>query len=96
MHAEKRLQILKDHDLTDQQDFIFVEITVADPSEFATELNVKGHVRHQQYRVLTVQSATVPNASPRSCCTSETKPADNHTSTSSGPKATRPSTSSAS
>ena len=28
-YAEKRLQIMKDHDLTDEQDFIFVEITVA-------------------------------------------------------------------
>jgi len=34
-YAEKRLQIMKDHDLTDAQDFIFVEITVKDPSEFA-------------------------------------------------------------
>ena len=61
-YAEKRLQIMKDHDLTDEQDFIFVEITVRDPSEFATSLDVHGEVRHHQYRVLTVESATVPNA----------------------------------
>ena len=61
-YAEKRLQILKDHDLTDTQDFIFVEITVKDPSEFATSLDVHGEVKHRQYRVLTVESATVPNA----------------------------------
>ena len=61
-YAEKRQQILKDHDLTDQQDFIFVEITVADPSEFATRLDVHGLVMHEQHRVLTIESATVPNA----------------------------------
>ena len=52
----------EDHDLTDDQDFIFVEITVADPSEFATRLDVHGVVHAQKYRVLTLESATVPNA----------------------------------
>jgi hypothetical protein len=61
-YAEKRLQIMEDHDLTDAQDFIFVEITVKDPSEFATSLDVHGAVKHGQYRVLTVESAAVPNA----------------------------------
>ena len=61
-YAEKRLQILRDHDLTDQQDFIFVEITVEDPSDFATRLDVHGQVKHHHYRVMTVQSSTVPNA----------------------------------
>ena len=61
-YAEKRRQILKDHDLTEEQDFVFVEITVADPSEFATRLDVHGLVMHGQYRVLTLESATVPNA----------------------------------
>jgi hypothetical protein len=61
-YSEKRLQIMKDHDLTDEQDFIFVEITVKDPSEFATQLNVHGEVKHGRYRVLTVESSTVPNA----------------------------------
>jgi hypothetical protein len=61
-YAEKRLQILADHDLTDDQDFIFVEITVADPSEFTTRLDVHGLVMHRQHRLLTIESATVPNA----------------------------------
>jgi hypothetical protein len=59
---EKRRQTMSDHDLTEQQDFIFVEITVADPSEFATSLDIHGHVMHKQHRVLTFESATVPNA----------------------------------
>jgi hypothetical protein len=61
-YAEKRQQILKDHDLTDEQGLIFVEITVADPSEFATRLDVHGLVMHQEHRVLTIESSTVPNA----------------------------------
>ena len=61
-YSEKRLQIIRDHDLTDAQDFIFVEITVKDPSEFATRLEVNGEVLHHRYRVLTLESATVPNA----------------------------------
>ena len=61
-YADKRRQVLRDHDLTEDQDFIFVEITVADPSEFASQLDVHGVVMHQKYRVLTFESATVPNA----------------------------------
>ncbi len=61
-YAEKRLQIMRDHDLTDEQDFIFVEITVTDPSDFATRLDVHGQVEHRHYRVLTMESSTVPNA----------------------------------
>jgi hypothetical protein len=61
-YREKRAQVMKDHDLTEAQDFIFVEITVQDPSEFATVLDVNGHVAHQRHRVLKMESATVPNA----------------------------------
>jgi hypothetical protein len=61
-YVEKRRQVMEDHDLTDEQDFIFVEITVADPSEFATRLDVHGESMHGRFRVLTVESATVPNA----------------------------------
>src|SRR5829696_5886265 len=61
-YREKRAQVMNDHDLTDAQDFVFVEITVKDPSEFATVLDVEGHVAHQRHRVLKIESATVPNA----------------------------------
>jgi hypothetical protein len=61
-YREKRAQVMKDHDLTEAQDFIFVEITVQDPSEFATVLDVKGHVAHHHHRVLKMESTTVPNA----------------------------------
>ena len=96
-YLEKRRQILRDHDLTDDQDFIFVEVTVADPSEFATKLDVHGHVVHKKYRVLTLQSATVPNALAALLLhVRDADQVDSRTSTSNGPKGTRSSTCSAS
>ena len=41
---------------------IFVEVTVHDASDFENRLEVHGHVMHGRYRVLTFDSATVPNA----------------------------------
>jgi hypothetical protein len=41
---------------------IFVEVTLTDPSEFASRLDVCGEVQHSRYRVLTFSSSTVPNA----------------------------------
>ena len=72
-----------------EQDFIFVEITVTDPSEFATRLDVHGEVKHGHYRVLTLESRRSRTRSPLCCSTSATRPASVPTSTSSGPRATR-------
>ncbi|CAL9639595.1 amino acid transporter [Streptomyces sp. enrichment culture] len=55
-------QIRDDNDLTDQDDFVFVEVTVTDPSEFEAGLVVRGEVMHGRYRVLTLESSSVPNA----------------------------------
>jgi hypothetical protein len=52
---------IRDNDLTDPNDVIFVEVTLTDPSEFASRLEVTGEARHDRYRVLTF-SSTVPNA----------------------------------
>ena len=41
---------------------IFVEVTLTDPSEFASRLDVRGEVQHERYRVLTLSSSSVPNA----------------------------------
>ena len=43
-------------------DVLFVEVTIRDPSDFETALDVHGEHMHGRYRVLTLQSATVPNA----------------------------------
>jgi hypothetical protein len=61
-YREKLQQICEDHDFPESEDPLFVEVTIRDPSEFETELNVRGEVLHGRYRVLTLESATVPNA----------------------------------
>jgi hypothetical protein len=61
-YEEKLRQIRTDHDLPPHAEVLFVEVTVGDPSDFETSLDVRGELRHGRYRVLTVRSATVPNA----------------------------------
>jgi hypothetical protein len=61
-YREKLQQIQTDHDVPPDADMLFVEVTVADPSDFETTLDVHGELRHGRYRVLTLDSATVPNA----------------------------------
>jgi hypothetical protein len=60
-YREKLWQIRADHDLPDE-DVVFVEVTVGDPSDFESALDVRGEVVHDRYRVLTMRSATVANA----------------------------------
>ncbi|MGZ4429891.1 MAG: amino acid transporter [Nocardioidaceae bacterium] len=60
-YSEKLRQIKADNDLPDEE-IVFVEVTVVDPSEFEGVLDVHGEIAHGQYRVLTVQSSSVPNA----------------------------------
>ncbi|TKA10156.1 APC family permease [Actinacidiphila oryziradicis] len=61
-YRDKLQQIRADHDLPADEDFVFVEITVRDPSDFESELRVRGEVLHGRYRVLAVESSTIPNA----------------------------------
>ncbi|MET9255064.1 amino acid transporter [Streptomyces sp. NPDC003717] len=61
-YRQKTEQIRADNDLSEQEDFVFVEVTVTDPSEFEAELKVRGEVLHGRYRVLTLESASIPNA----------------------------------
>ena len=56
----KLRQIRADHDLPEAADVIFVEVTVADPSDFESRLEVHGTVMHGTHRVLTVTSSSVP------------------------------------
>jgi hypothetical protein len=51
----------REHEFPDD-DVIFVEVTVADPSDFESGLDVHGEIMHGRYRVLTVTSSSVPNA----------------------------------
>ncbi|MFD3998743.1 amino acid transporter [Streptomyces sp. NPDC058548] len=61
-YRDKIEQIRADNDLPTTEDFIFVEVTVTDPSEFEAGLTVRGEVLHDRFRVLTVESSSVPNA----------------------------------
>ncbi|MET8132082.1 amino acid transporter [Streptomyces sp. NPDC005251] len=61
-YREKIEQIRADHDLPAQEDFVFLEVTVGDPSEFESVMTVRGEVLHGRYRVLTLESASIPNA----------------------------------
>jgi hypothetical protein len=61
-YSDKLRQVSRDNDLTDPNDVIFVDVTVTDPSEFAGQLDVKGEVQHDRYRVITFSSSSVPNA----------------------------------
>jgi hypothetical protein len=61
-YSDKLRQVSRDNDLTDANDVIFIEITVTDPSEFASDLQVTGETQHGRYRVLTLTSSTVPNS----------------------------------
>ncbi|SEQ13441.1 amino acid transporter [Microlunatus flavus] len=60
-YSEKLRQVTRDNDLPDS-DVIFVEITITDPSDFSSRLDVVGEVRCGRYRVLRLSGPTVPNA----------------------------------
>jgi hypothetical protein len=61
-YHEKIEQIRADNEFAPQDDFVFVEVTVGDPSEFEAGLTVRGEVLHNRYRVLTLESSSIPNA----------------------------------
>ncbi|UFR05787.1 amino acid transporter [Streptomyces sp. Go40/10] len=61
-YRDKIEQIRADNDMPEQEDFVFAEVTVTDPSEFEAGLTVRGEVLHGRYRVLTLESASIPNA----------------------------------
>ncbi|WP_405522156.1 amino acid transporter [Streptomyces canus] len=60
-YRDKIEQIREDNDIPGE-DFVFVEVTVLDPSEFEASLSVRGEVLHDRYRVLTLESSSIPNA----------------------------------
>jgi hypothetical protein len=61
-YSDKIAQILADNDMADDRDVLFVEVTVTDASDFETELHVHGEVMHHRYRVLRLESSSVPSA----------------------------------
>ncbi len=61
-YRDKIHQIRRDNDIPAEDDLVFVEVTVLDPSDFEAELTVHGEVMHDRYRVLSLESSSVPNA----------------------------------
>ncbi|AJC61029.1 amino acid transporter [Streptomyces sp. 769] len=61
-YRDKAQQIRADNDIPPEDDLVFVEVTIRDPSEFESALHVHGHVMHDRYRVLCLESSTVSNA----------------------------------
>ncbi|MEV5516609.1 amino acid transporter [Streptomyces flaveolus] len=61
-YRDKTEQIRADNEIPSHEDFVFVEVTVTDPSEFEAGLTVRGEVMHDRYRVLTLESSSVSNA----------------------------------
>ena len=60
-YLDKLRQTQADNDLPDE-DMIFVEVTLTDPSDFETALDVRGEIAHERYRVLRMESSSVANA----------------------------------
>ncbi|MFF1558475.1 amino acid transporter [Streptomyces sp. NPDC058279] len=61
-YRDKTAQIHEDNDIPPGDDITFVEVTVLDASEFESVLRVRGEVLHDRYRVLTLESSSIPNA----------------------------------
>ncbi|MEU1802848.1 amino acid transporter [Streptomyces sp. NPDC019937] len=61
-YRDKILQIRADNDIPDEEDLVFVEVTVRDPSDFESALRVHGEVLHGRYRVLTLDGSSIPNS----------------------------------
>ncbi|GAC1380492.1 MAG: APC family permease [Marmoricola sp.] len=61
-YRDKVHQIMKDNDIPNAGDLIFVEVSLGDPSDFEAKLEVHGEIRHDLYRVLSVRAPSVPNA----------------------------------
>ncbi len=61
-YDDKLRQLRADQELPEGCDVVFVEVTVSDPSDFETRLDVHGEVMDGRHRVLTVESSSVPSA----------------------------------
>jgi hypothetical protein len=61
-YRQKIHQIVDDNDLPNASDIIFIEVTVTDPSDFESVLEVHAQVMHGEFRVITLGSPSVPNA----------------------------------
>nr|WP_207891426.1 amino acid transporter [Nocardioides jejuensis] len=61
-YVAKMRQIVSDNDIQHPGDIVFLEVTVKDYSDFESRIEVHGEALHDEFRVLTVEASTVPNA----------------------------------
>ncbi|MEV8100374.1 amino acid transporter, partial [Kitasatospora sp. NPDC085879] len=61
-YRDKATQIRTDNGIPPEDDLVFVEVTVRDPSDFEAELRVRGEVLHDRYRLLSLEHSSIPNA----------------------------------
>jgi hypothetical protein len=61
-YRDKIEQIRSDNDIPAEEDLIFVEVTVRDPSDFESAVRVRGEVLHGRYRILTLDGSSIPNS----------------------------------
>ncbi|MEU1396231.1 amino acid transporter [Micromonospora zamorensis] len=61
-YRAKLAQTMADNDFPDDSDVIFVEVHVTDPSDFETELLVRGSMADDRFPVLSLASSSVPTA----------------------------------
>jgi hypothetical protein len=61
-YRDKLRQMRADNDIPPEDDLVFVEVIVRDPSDFETSMRVRGEVLHERYRVLSVEASSIPNA----------------------------------
>ncbi|MBL1117883.1 APC family permease [Streptomyces sp. 110] len=61
-YRDKIHQIRTDNDIPTEEDLIFVEVSVRDPSNFETAVRVRGEELHGRYRVLTLDGSSIPNS----------------------------------
>ncbi|GIF73447.1 amino acid transporter [Asanoa siamensis] len=60
---QAKLRRIVDEDvLPDVHDVMFAEVTITDPSEFESDLRVRGEIRHGRYRVFAMASPNVATA----------------------------------
>jgi hypothetical protein len=60
-YREKEQEVRRANHIPETDPVLFLEVTVVDPSEFASQLQVEGEVRFG-YKILRVEAATVANA----------------------------------
>jgi hypothetical protein len=60
-YREKEQEVRRANHIPETDPVLFLEVTVVDPSEFASQLQVEGEVRFG-YRILRVEAPTVANA----------------------------------